>query len=193
MRLLLFVAKRKLSADSAPANQILRIIAMVIYFLLSLLVTAGLPWINHAFSTSFLAVERFEICAATRHIQNRFDFVSLPVSKASKSVLLSSENANGNDADDQNNTNSEGSSIFDWAKKAIEVEENLVRSVTGNQDYKFGDITKNVTKSAVEAEENLVKSVTGYQDYKFGDITKKTLGEVNNLLFESDTGTIRAF
>ena len=33
--------------------------------------------------------------------------------------------------------------------------------MTGNEDYKFGDLTKGA-----------VKSVTGKDDYKFGDITK---------------------
>ena len=39
-----------------------------------------------------------------------------------------------------------------------------MQKVTGNADYKFGDLTKGA-----------VRSLTGKEEYKFGDITKSFL------------------
>ena len=57
--------------------------------------------------------------------------------------------------------------------------ESTVRKVTGNPEYKFGDITMNVTKVAVNVTEHQIRSFTGNEEYKFGDLTRKAL-------FESD-------
>ena len=47
-----------------------------------------------------------------------------------------------------------------------------MRAVTGNEDYKFGDLTKNVTATAVET-----LSGKTIDEYEFGDITKRFASE----------------
>uniref|UniRef100_A0A7R9SVH6 Uncharacterized protein n=1 Tax=Polyblepharides amylifera TaxID=1486889 RepID=A0A7R9SVH6_9CHLO len=53
--------------------------------------------------------------------------------------------------------------------------EKFGKKLTGNEDYKFGDMTKNAVDAAKEAAEGLGASVTGDEDYKFGDITRKVV------------------
>ena len=82
-----------------------------------------------------------------------------------------------------------------------------MRAVTGNKDYKFGDLTKNATATAVEtlsgktideyefgditkrfASEaadvatDVVTKYTGKEDYEFGDLTKKLFTDVDSNL-----------
>jgi len=77
-------------------------------------------------------------------------------------------------------------------KKAVEAEENLVRSLTGNDSYEFGQFTKNFTQAAVTKTEETIRSVTDNDTYQFGDFTKTVVGNVTasaeNLLFENDAG-----
>ena len=47
-----------------------------------------------------------------------------------------------------------------------------MRAVTGNKDYKFGDLTKNATATAVET-----LSGKTIDEYEFGDITKRFASE----------------
>jgi hypothetical protein len=56
--------------------------------------------------------------------------------------------------------------------RALDPFERIVRTVTRNDGYKFGDITKSV----VGATEGTVRSVTRNKDYQFGDLTKKVVG-----------------
>lgn len=58
--------------------------------------------------------------------------------------------------------------------------EAAVRQVTGNKDYKFGDITKTVVSSTSHVFEDSVRGMTGRDDYRFGDFTKGTVNRVKN-------------
>ena len=77
-------------------------------------------------------------------------------------------------------------------EKAVEAEENLVRSLTGNDSYEFGQFTKNFTQAAVTKTEETIRSVTDNDTYQFGDFTKTVVGNVTasaeNLLLENDAG-----
>ena len=57
--------------------------------------------------------------------------------------------------------------------------ERMVRSVTKNEQYKFGDVTKSVvetsTTTLTNGVEDVVRSVTHDEDYQFGDLSKKGL------------------
>ena len=82
-----------------------------------------------------------------------------------------------------------------------------MRGLTGNKDYKFGDLTKNATATAVEtlsgktideyefgditkrfaseaadAATDVVTMYTGKEDYEFGDLTKKLFSDVDSNL-----------
>mmetsp|Transcript_26378 Transcript_26378/g.79103 ORF Transcript_26378/g.79103 Transcript_26378/m.79103 type:complete len:293 (+) Transcript_26378:139-1017(+) len=50
----------------------------------------------------------------------------------------------------------------------VEGAEGLIRSATGNQDYKFGDLTKGTVEATVRA-------ATGDEQYQFGDMTKSAI------------------
>lgn len=54
--------------------------------------------------------------------------------------------------------------------------ESIVRKVSGNDEYKFGDLSKSVISSSTKGVEGVVKSVTKNEDYEFGDYTKTALG-----------------
>ena len=77
-------------------------------------------------------------------------------------------------------------------EKAVEAEENLVRSLTGNDSYEFGQFTKNFTQTAVTKTEETIRSVTDNDTYQFGDFTKTVVGNVTasaeTLLLENDAG-----
>ena len=51
-----------------------------------------------------------------------------------------------------------------------------MRAVTGNEDYKFGDLTKNATATAVET-----LSGKTIDEYEFGDISKKLFGDMKKM------------
>ena len=86
------------------------------------------------------------------------------------------------------------SSVVNSTTAAVE---GAVRTVTGDNDYKFGDITKRTIKDLTgkEASEyefgdvtrKAVTSFTGKEDYHFGDITTKVLSET-----EKAAGELRA-
>ena len=68
-------------------------------------------------------------------------------------------------------------------KEATETEENnanafesVVRSVSGNKQYKFGDLSKKVVSSSTKGVEEVVKKVTKNEEYQFGDITRGAVG-----------------
>ena len=46
--------------------------------------------------------------------------------------------------------------------------------------YKFGDITRSVVRSTTSGVEEVVRSVSGNQEYQFGDITKKVVGSTTD-------------
>jgi hypothetical protein len=54
--------------------------------------------------------------------------------------------------------------------------ERIVRTVTRNDGYKFGDITKSVVGATTQGVEGTVRSVTRNKEYQFGDLTKKVVG-----------------
>lgn len=57
--------------------------------------------------------------------------------------------------------------------------EGAVRSLTGKQDYQFGDFFINPTKQVVT---EAVTNFTGKDSYEFGDITNKVLGDADKVL-----------
>lgn len=68
-------------------------------------------------------------------------------------------------------------------KEATETEEDnanafesVVRSVSGNKQYKFGDLSKKVVSSSTKGVEEVVKKVTKNEDYQLGDITRGAVG-----------------
>mmetsp|Transcript_14006 Transcript_14006/g.19897 ORF Transcript_14006/g.19897 Transcript_14006/m.19897 type:complete len:342 (+) Transcript_14006:194-1219(+) len=54
--------------------------------------------------------------------------------------------------------------------------ENIVRRVSKNKQYKFGDLSKKVVSSSTKGVEGVVKQVTKNEDYHFGDITRTAVG-----------------
>mmetsp|Transcript_8464 Transcript_8464/g.17837 ORF Transcript_8464/g.17837 Transcript_8464/m.17837 type:complete len:354 (-) Transcript_8464:74-1135(-) len=66
--------------------------------------------------------------------------------------------------------------------------EGVVRTVTKNDDYRFGDLTKNVVTSSTSMFENAVKSITKDERYKFGDLTKGTINKV-----KTTTGSVMTY
>lgn len=72
--------------------------------------------------------------------------------------------------------------------------ESVVRSVSGNKQYKFGDLSKKVVSSSTKGVEEVVKKVTKNEDYQFGDITRGAVGAttsgVENVI---RGGTLRAY
>lgn len=58
--------------------------------------------------------------------------------------------------------------------------ERVVRKVTGNSEYKFGDITRSVANATTSAVEGTVRTVTNNEDYHFGDMTKTVIGSTTN-------------
>eukprot|EP00581_Thalassiosira_minuscula_P012266 CAMPEP_0183719564 /NCGR_PEP_ID=MMETSP0737-20130205/12441_1 /TAXON_ID=385413 /ORGANISM="Thalassiosira miniscula, Strain CCMP1093" /LENGTH=338 /DNA_ID=CAMNT_0025949283 /DNA_START=149 /DNA_END=1162 /DNA_ORIENTATION=+ len=58
--------------------------------------------------------------------------------------------------------------------------EKVVRKVTGNERYKFGDITRSVVNTTTHGVEDVVRSVTHDGSYQFGDLTKKALGSTTS-------------
>ena len=47
--------------------------------------------------------------------------------------------------------------------------EKFVRNVSSQKDYKFGDLTRKVVNTTTTGVEGAVKSVTGNEEYQFGD------------------------
>lgn len=64
--------------------------------------------------------------------------------------------------------------------------EGTVRAVTGNEDYHFGDLTKSAIGSTAHGVEGIVKSVTGNEDYHFGDLTRNTVGAAGSIMTYSE-------
>ena len=82
------------------------------------------------------------------------------------------------DATKQNDETKTKSSNFNYAgllNNAKKTVESTVRKLSGNSEYKFGDITMNVTKVAVNVTEQQIRTLTGNEEYKFGDLTRKAL------------------
>ena len=76
---------------------------------------------------------------------------------------------NGDDDDDDDVRGREGRGAFDPLER-------IVRTVTRNEGYKFGDITKSVVGATTQGVEGTVRSVTRNKEYQFGDLTKKVVG-----------------
>ena len=56
--------------------------------------------------------------------------------------------------------------------------EKMIRKATGNQDYRFGDLTRGTLREAKGAAEGVVREVTGKEDYELGDLTRGAVSEV---------------
>lgn len=64
--------------------------------------------------------------------------------------------------------------------------EGTVRSVTRDENYQFGDMTKNVIGSTAHGFEDVVHSVTGNEEYKFGDLSRGTLKAAGSAMTYSE-------
>ncbi|KAL7549926.1 hypothetical protein ACHAWF_013181 [Thalassiosira exigua] len=64
--------------------------------------------------------------------------------------------------------------------KPVKSFERVVRSVTGNEEYKFGDIARSVVNTTTHGIEGAVRTVTKNEDYEFGDLTKTALGSTTS-------------
>lgn len=53
--------------------------------------------------------------------------------------------------------------------------ERMVRTVSKNKDYQFGDLTKKVVDATTHGVEESVRTVSKNKDYQFGDLTKKVV------------------
>lgn len=58
--------------------------------------------------------------------------------------------------------------------------ESIVRRVTNNEEYKFGDITRSLVDTTTHGVEDVVRTVTHDENYNFGDITKKAIGSTTH-------------
>jgi len=58
--------------------------------------------------------------------------------------------------------------------------ENIMRGITGDDSYKFGDMTKKAATTASTTVATTIKDLTGKDatDYQFGDITKKAVASL---------------
>lgn len=86
-------------------------------------------------------------------------------------------------------TRNEKYKFGDLSKKTIttttKVVEDVVKKTTGNEDYRFGDLTRGTVAATTTIVEEVVKQSTG-KDYKFGDLTKGTLKAGSNALTVSE-------
>jgi len=67
--------------------------------------------------------------------------------------------------------------------------EQFVRSVTRNENYAFGDITRTVVNTTTTGVEDVVRAVTHDEDYRFGDLTKKVVGSTTGFATGGVEGT----
>ena len=63
--------------------------------------------------------------------------------------------------------------------------EGAIRKVTGDESYRFGDLTKKAAGGAKEAVEDVVRKATGDDGYEFGDLTKRALSDADRALSDS--------
>mmetsp|Transcript_6137 Transcript_6137/g.9570 ORF Transcript_6137/g.9570 Transcript_6137/m.9570 type:complete len:355 (-) Transcript_6137:1130-2194(-) len=70
----------------------------------------------------------------------------------------------------------ETEAIEEEGEDEANVFENIIRSVSRNKQYKFGDLSKKVVSSSTKGVEGVVKKVTNNEDYQFGDITRGAVG-----------------
>lgn len=98
-----------------------------------------------------------------------------------------------NEANHDKKELSKKKSILDIATDNIE---GAVRAVgLGDDDYKFGDLTKKAVSEVTGATEQQIRTVTGNDGYQFGDYTKnitevavaELTSTTDKLLFESDS------
>jgi len=60
-------------------------------------------------------------------------------------------------------------------ENTVKTAEEVIREVTNNDDYQFGDITKGTVMEVKRTTEDVLRTVTQNEDYRFGDITKSAL------------------
>lgn len=85
----------------------------------------------------------------------------------------SAYNNGGDSGGPEGQENAESASSFDPFER-------IVRRVTGNEQYKFGDISRSVVNSTTHGVEDVVRSVTQDESYQFGDLTRKTIGSTTH-------------
>mmetsp|Transcript_3522 Transcript_3522/g.8979 ORF Transcript_3522/g.8979 Transcript_3522/m.8979 type:complete len:348 (-) Transcript_3522:11-1054(-) len=87
-------------------------------------------------------------------------------------------------------TRNEGYKFGDLARSVVNTTthgvEDAVRAVTHDEDYQFGDLTKKVIGSATHGIEDAVKSVTGNEEYQFGDLARGTVGMAGSVMTYSE-------
>ena len=76
-----------------------------------------------------------------------------------------SGSSDDDDATAKNNNNNKSPNTF----------ERMVRTVSKNKDYQFGDLTKKVVDATTHGVEESVRTVSKNKDYRFGDLTKKVV------------------
>ena len=94
-----------------------------------------------------------------------------------------------------NEQNGDNGNVFNATRAAFE---NTVRSVTGDEDYKFGDWTRGKVRelSGKELEEyqfgditkKAVSTFTGKEEYEFGDLTRAALSKTDQALADVRDG-----
>lgn len=70
--------------------------------------------------------------------------------------------------------------------------EQFVRSVTRNENYAFGDITRTVVNTTTTGVEDVVRAVTHDEDYRFGDLTKKVVGSTTGFATGGVEGMVKS-
>ena len=132
------------------------------------------------------------IATTTRH--HKLPVVTFNVPRQRRTTLLKNEEGEEEESKDTAELTEES---IDSVKSMFE---GAVQSVTGNKDYRFGDISKqaldeltgkdfskgNATYEFGDITKNMVtkagKAISGKEDYQFGDITKSTLKEMDETL-----------
>jgi hypothetical protein len=90
--------------------------------------------------------------------------------------LRATTTTTGDDDDDDDNGDDDDDVRGRGGRGAFDPLERIVRTVTRNEGYKFGDITKSVVGATTQGVEGTVRSVTRNKEYQFGDLTKKVVG-----------------
>lgn len=83
-------------------------------------------------------------------------------------------------ADDEHTQDQVGSDvpIIDGvAKSAVETAEGVIRKLTKNEEYQFGDISRGALSEATHVAEDAVRAVTGQDTYQLGDLTRGIMKE----------------
>lgn len=70
----------------------------------------------------------------------------------------------------------------DFTKNVTAMTEVAVQKITGNEDYQFGDFSKQISNTSIRSLEVAVRSVSNNENYKFGDLTKQALSDAELMI-----------